>query len=141
MSDKKKYNSLTTPNVQHLAPAYITEILIFRQEAKNDRRLPAYWWRGKTELAKRFKKTIFWVRAFLKVHSPEATIAALLSKEGKWIFSTAAPQLEELVEIHQAKIDRLSQIEVQPEVGEKENKVMPKFGKKNTLNKLRELDE
>lgn len=140
----KKYPSITTPGVEHAGPQYITEIIVFRQERLNNRRLPPHWWRGKTDLAKRFRQQLFWVRSFLKVNDEEATILALNSAEGKNIFSLKAPQLDELVAKQKAKLDKLKEVaeNVTPEVGERDKTVRRQQVKNdNVLDKLRELDE
>lgn len=139
----KKYRSITTPDVEHMGPQYITEILISRQEYfRGRRKLPPGWWRGNTDLSKRFKQTLFWVRAFLKVHSEEATINALLSQEGKSICSTANDKLSELVKKHEAMIKAQNDTSnVLPEVKEPNKSGMTQYGNKTRISKLRELDE
>lgn len=140
---KAQYPSLSTPGVKQYAPQYITEILIERQEAWHGRRLPVKFWSASREWSKRYRTSLMFVRKFLKLHSEEATIAALLSDEGKQIGHLNNARLVPLVQKHQAKIDKLkSDLENVPAPAQlhEDSKPMKQYGNKTTLSKLRELD-
>ncbi len=137
------YSSSSTPGVQQYAPQYITEILFSRQEAKHNRVLTARFWSSSKEWKKRYRTSLMFVRKFLKIHSEEATIAALQSYEGRTIAYLQDKRLVRLVEKEQAKIDALlSNLANVPEpvkVNE-EARPMKAYGKQTALSKLRELD-
>lgn len=139
-TDKSKYQSPSTGDYC-TAAQYITEILITRQAAKKGKKLPHKFWNvqpWKTQ----FRKQIFWVNGLLKTYSAEAVVAALNSKDGKYIYSTAFPKLDYLIELEQAKIDKLKEDVKTVEINRASEDSSPRqsFGKKTQLSKLRELD-
>ncbi len=138
-TEKSKYRSPSTGDYC-TAAQYITEILITRQAQKQRKKLPHKFW-NENPWKKKFRQQIFWVNGLLKAYSAEAIVAALNSKEGKYIYSTAFPKLDELIEKEQVKIDRLKQDAKEVEITRTEKtKPMKKFGNKTKLSKLRELD-
>jgi hypothetical protein len=139
---KKQYPSISSPEIKQDGPQYIVEILLSRQEAKKKKTLPHKFWSSTPEWKKRYRQTLFWVRAFLKTHSIEATLAALNSASGKYIYSTASDRLDGLVAIEQVKIDSSSNLDdVLADVETNDDAtIMKPFGKQSMLNKLRELD-
>lgn len=142
MSKKPQYPSISTPGVEQYGPQYITEILISRQEARHNRRLPQRFWSANKEWSKRYRTSLLFVRKFLKLHSEEATIAALLSGEGKNIAYLQDKRLVPLVEKEQQRIDRLSNLEnvIEPVEINEDSKPMKQHGSATVLSKLRELD-
>lgn len=139
---KAQYPSISTPSIKQLGPQYITEILLSRQEAKNNRRLAERFWSSTKEWKKRYRTSLLFVRKFLKNHSEEAVIAALLSGEGKNIAYLQDKRLVALVEKEANRIEQMQNLDnvMEPVERPDEPKTMTKFQKKNTLSKLRELD-
>ena len=122
------------------APQYIAEILITRQEAADNNPVPYKFW-GLPKYKKRYVRQLVWVNALLKVHKPHVIIAALMSKRGRSIYSTASKFLANLIQAEEAKDKRLkADLDKVVETVRKNPIPMKLFGKKNVLSKLRELD-
>ena len=95
MSTNKNYTSPSSGE-SCTAPQYIAEILITRQEASKNNRVPYKFW-NLPKYKKRFIQQIIWVNALLKLNEPKVVIAALMSKDGLTIYSTANKYLIRLI--------------------------------------------
>lgn len=124
------------------AAQYIAEILITRQEAANNNPVPYKFW-NLPKYKKRYIQQMVWVNALLKTCDERAVIAALNSKNGKSIYSTANKYLQKLIDVETAKLKEIEnnlESVIEP-VFNGDNKPMKRFeSKKSTLGILRELD-
>jgi len=114
---------------------YITELLLTRKAKSDGKTLPYKFWNIAPHKLE-YRKQIHWVNSLLKLHDHRAVIAALVSKEGEWMYSTASPKLDVLIHEQELKMKRMEEQEV---IKTKETgKPMKTFGTKSILNKLDE---
>lgn len=139
---QQKYISKYSNNKLVSSAQYITEIICERKAIKDKIDLHYRFWINK-EWSKFFRNQIGSANKLLKTYSDKAIINALLSDEGKKIYSLRAPHLPDIIVREQAKLDKQNQT-LTKQVDRKEN---ISFGNKsstnnkNIISRLRDLDQ
>lgn len=139
-TDKSKYKHQSTGDYCTCA-AYVAELMCMRKaEKENVGSLPYKFWNEKP-WDWTFKKQLYTANQLLKEYSDVALVKAITSQEFLGIFSLGHPKTRRLVEKYQIlendmkdKEPQKLEVHIKPKVRKKS------FGKKSTLNKLRELD-
>ncbi len=122
------------------AAQLIAEIFITRQEASKGNVVPYKFW-NLPKYKLRYIRQIRDANSLLKIYTGESIIAALMSKDGNWIFSSNAKILTILIEKEEVRIEKLnSDLDSVTETVHKDPKPMKTFGKRSVLDILRESD-
>lgn len=85
------------------AAQYITELICERKASKDKKDLHYRFWLSK-EWSAFFKNQIATAHKLLKQYSDKAIVNALLTEQGKKIFSLRAPHLPAIIEQQEAKL-------------------------------------
>lgn len=118
---------------------YITEIICENYAKKNKKDLHYRFWLDKT-WAKFYRSQIATANKLLKKYLARDIISALLSDEGRRIFSLRAPHLEDIIE-KAAKINESKNQELTKEIDRNSlSKGYNQKNKKNLIDKLKELE-
>lgn len=118
---------------------YITEIICENYAKKNKKDLHYRFWLDKT-WAKFYRSQIGTANKLLQKYSAKDIISALLSDEGRRIFSLRAPHLEDIIE-KAAKINESKNQQITKEIDRNSlSKGYSQKSKKNLIDKLKELE-
>lgn len=122
------------------AAQYITELICERKALKDKKDLHYRFWLNK-EWANFFRNQIGSAHKLLKKYNEKAIVNALISDQGKKIFSLRAPHLPAMIEEHQKILDSQNTKLTQP-IERKDNVVYSKKrqSKKGIISKLEELE-
>lgn len=139
-TDKSKYKHQSTGDYCTCA-AYVAEIMCMRKaEKENLGSLPLKFWNVKP-WDWTFKKQLYAANQLLKEYSDVALVKAINSQDFFGIFSLSHPKTRRTVEKYQILENEIKDKEPQKlEVHVKPKVRKNTFGRKSTLNKLRELD-
>lgn len=118
---------------------YITEIICENYAKKNKKDLHYRFWLDKT-WAKFYRSQIGTANKLLQKYSAKDIISALLSDEGRRIFSLRAPHLEDIIE-KASKINESKNQQITKEIDRNSlSKGYSQKTKKNLIDKLKELE-
>jgi len=121
------------------AAQYISEILIIREADNRKVILPHRFWML-DEYKKKYQIKIIQVSKYLKTYNPDDVVMALISDEGKRIYSIKYPGLESLIKKQEkVRSDWKKKPIKEYTISEGEHRGSHK-NKKDILSKLRELD-
>ena len=137
----KKYKHITTGQ-ECDAAQYIAEMVLLREAEKANEGTPAFKLWNTAKWKNKFRSQVTKAYQLLKKYDEIAIINALKSPKGNWMYSLRLKALENIIKYEQVKVDK-----------EKERKIVPKkyvikeaapprkpFGRKSTIQKLRDLD-
>lgn len=100
-----EYISKYSNGKQVSAAQYITEIICENKAKMEKKDLHFRFWQTSTYWQKFYKNQIATANKLLKIHKPQAIIAALKDKKGQRIFSLRAPHLKAIIEHHEQLLD------------------------------------
>lgn len=104
MKPQNKYISKYSNNKTVSAAQYITELICERKALKDKKDLHYRFWLAK-EWASFFRNQIASANKLLKEYSDKAIVNALLTTQGKKIFSLRAPHLPAIIETEEKKLN------------------------------------
>lgn len=139
MSNNNKYLSKYSNDKTVSAAQYITELVCERKALKDKKDLHYRFWLSK-EWEKFFKNQIGSAHKLLKTYSDKAIINALLTAQGKKIYSLRAPHLLSIIEQEQKKLESANNlftkhVDRKKDVSYSKNKI-----KKGIISKLKDLE-
>lgn len=139
-TEKSKYKHESTGDYCTCA-AYVAEIMCKKNaENRNEGSLPYKFWSRKP-WDWTFKRQLFMANKLIKEFSEEAIVKAINSKEFNRIFSLKHPSAKEIIKKYQLLVDAQETKEKQEITHfEKPKRRSKSFGKKNVLQKLRNLE-
>ena len=140
-TDKSRYKHESTGDYCTCA-AYVAEIMCKKNaENKNEGSLPYKFW-SKKPWDWTFKRQLIAANKMLKDHNflEEALVKAVLSNEFKRIFSLNHPKAAGIIKNYQLLLDSQSNQKQDIEVKKDAKHQKKKFGKKNILKTLRNLE-
>lgn len=138
-TEKSRYKHESTGEYCTCA-AYVAEQLCRKNaENKNQGSLPYKFW-NKKPWNWTFKRQIFLANKLLKKYSEEALVRAILSDDFKRIFSLNHPSAEGIVSKYDKIISQQKQSNQTIEVVKDAKFRTKKFGKRNSLSKLKEIE-
>ena len=139
-TDKSKYKHQSTGDYCTCA-AYVAEMMCMRKaEKENVGSLPYKFWNEKP-WDWTFKRQLYTANQLIKEYSGEALVKAINSTDFFGIFSLSHRKTRRIVEKYQILENAIKEKEPQKlEVHVKPKVRKNTFGRKSTLNKLRELD-
>jgi hypothetical protein len=103
-----KYISKYSNNKTVSAAQYITELICERKAAKDKKDLHYRFWLSK-EWSIFFRNQIATANKLVKQYPDKAIVNALLTDQGKKIFSLRAPHLPSIIEQEEAKLSQQNQ--------------------------------
>lgn len=135
-----------------IEPAKFLVEMMCKRKALKDKVpfLPKFWqeerWKGF------YAQQIVAAHSLLKLYKPEVIVRALNNQKATWMYSLRSPQLQPFLIEEQNKLNTsLKQQEIKQEEAKLESKPLDMsetnighrkvYGKKNTIAKLKELDE
>ena len=138
--NQQKYISKYSNNKPVSAAQYITELICERKAAKDKKDLHYRFWLSK-EWASFFKNQIGTAHKLLKKYRDKAIVNALLTIQGKKIYSLRAPHLPAIIE-QQEKIleEENTEFTKKVEIKESVNYSKNSQNKKSIISKLKDLD-
>lgn len=140
--NNKRYISKYSNNKEVSEAQYITEIICEKKALLSNEDLHYRFWTQK-KWSTFYKNQIGSAHKLLKKYTAKAIINALMSNEGKKIFSLRAPHLPAIIEKEQQKID-VENNSFTKDISRKEEIVFKSQSKiksnKHILSKLEEID-
>jgi hypothetical protein len=138
--NNKRYISKYSNNKEVSEAQYITEIICEQKAKLNNEDLHYRFWTQK-KWSSFYRNQIGSAHKLLKKYSSKAIINALMSNEGRKIFSLRAPHLTPIIEIEQEKINHENN-SFTKEIDRKTNITFkaPLKNNKHILSKLEEID-
>lgn len=138
--NKNKYISKYSNNKPVSAAQYITELICERKAIKDKKDLHYRFWLSK-EWASFFRNQIGSAHKLLKQYSDKAIVNALLTSNGKKIYSLRAPHLPDMIDRESKKLDAQNK-EFTKEIDRTSEKTyqLNKPKKKNIISKLKDLE-
>ena len=138
-TDKSRYKHQSTGDYCTCA-AYVAEIMCMRKaEHENHGSLPFKFWNFKP-WDWTFKRQLYAANKLIKEFSEIALVKGIASPELAGLYSLNNPKVRNVIRKHQLMLDEKPNTLQHLEVHAKPKTRKKSFGKKTTLNKLRELD-